>query len=498
VFISHHRHAFFASKTISRTAIRALAMAALAFTVFGANAQSSGDTPLGKELLTAMRRDLGLDAQQAAQYVRAERAAIVLAPKVERELGASFGGSWLERGANGEFALVVAVTDETSAARARAQGANPRIVRRSLSQLNATKDKLDVASRQRKPGAGVYSWYVDVQSNQVVIVGHPKAQWSAAEFASASGVDAAGIRFIASEATPQPAQIVGGERYNIGSGGGCSIGFPVLRGSQTGFATAGHCGPVGTATLGVNGGTQGYVANSTYPVADSAWVRLSFPSAWPLRNWVNNYAGGSVPIVGQAPAPVGAAICRSGWRTGYRCGVVIANNITVFYGQDEINGLTSTSACIGKGDSGGSYITPAGQAQGVASGGFFVAGTDENCGSASPISYHQPIVPLLNLYNLTLYTGGPIPPAITAFVCPQKNNTGPGQYFCYAQFSQKDVTATWNGGVGNTVNGAGYSEFYGTCTPGELIRAVRVVATNSAGSTSITSASFNCPNGPKQ
>ncbi len=453
---------------------------------------------VNQQLLSAMRRDLGLDAQQATRYLDAERSAMARTPEAIKRLGTAYAGSWLEHGKDGRFRLVVAATNAEGAAQARGLGADTRIVQRSLAQLEGVKTGLDKRSSQRKAEAGIHTWYIDVKTNQVVIEADFKAQDAALDFVASSGVDAAAVRFQESKGRPIPTNIIGGERYNLPGGGWCSLGFPVTRGADTGFATAGHCGGAGTTTTGTNGIAQGVFDGSNFPGADSAWVRITNPGAWPLRNWVTNYAGGTVPINGSTQAPIGAAICRSGGNTGYRCGTVNANNVTVNYSAGAVFGLTSTSACVGFGDSGGAYITPAGQAQGVTSGGQFVAGTNDNCASNPPVSFHQPIVPLLNQYGLTLFTGatGGAVPTITSFLCPNYGDSGAGQYICYITYtSGSSASVVWSGASGTTYNYTGGSEFFGRCTSGQSLRLTATV-TNTSGSVSRTSARFACPTGP--
>jgi hypothetical protein len=474
----------------------ALALSAAMMVPFAADAappQDPSASVASKELLSAMRRDLGLDAQQATRYLDAERSAMARTPEARKRLGAAYAGSWLERGKDGRFRLVVAATNADAAAQARALGVQTRIVKRSLAQLDAAKSQLDTVGRQRKADPGIYAWYVDVKTNQVVVEAEFKAQDAALDLVARSGVDAAAVRFKESRGRPMPANIIGGEAYNS-----CSIGFPVTRGADTGFATAGHCGGVGTPATGGNGVAQGVFDGSTFPGADSAWVRITNPGPWPLRNWVTNYAGGTVPINGSTQAPVGAAICRSGRTTGYRCGTVTANNVTVNYVAGAVFGLTSTSACVGFGDSGGAYITPAGQAQGVTSGGQFFPGTNDNCASNPPVSFHQPIVPLLNQYGLTLFTGatGGTPPTITSFVCPNYGDSGAAQYICYMTYSSGSAASVaWTGAGGVISNYAGGSEFFGRCIAGQSLR-ITATVTNASGSVSRTSARFACPTGP--
>ncbi len=482
-----------------------IALSASFFTSLSANAappqdlSESANPTIGKELLAAMRRDLGLDAQQAARYVNAERSAIARTPTVVKRLGGRYAGSWLETDKNGNFRMVVATTDADGVAQARALGADTRLVKRSLAQLDEAKAELDRAGKQRTRDPRIHTWYVDVRTNQVVIESEYKAQDAALDFVASTGVDASAVRFQESQGKPVPVdEIIGGLPYLTPSSS-CSIGFPVTRGSDIGFATAGHCGTVGTTTSGVNGLIQGVFDGSTYPGNDSAWVRITNIGAWTLRNLVSNYAGSSVTIAGSAQAPVGAAVCRSGQTTGYRCGTITANNVTVNYPEGAAFGLTRTSACVGFGDSGGSYITPAGQAQGVTSGGVIPSNTSNNCGSRSPVSFHQPIVPLLNQYGLTLFTGASGAsglPSVTRFRCPDYNNSGGGTYACFVEYtSATPATVVWTGGTGTISEDIGFSQLDGSCVAGQT-RQLTATITNSIGAVSRTSVRFACPTGP--
>ncbi|MCC7247944.1 MAG: S1 family peptidase, partial [Lysobacter sp.] len=391
-------------------------------------------------------------------------------------------------------------TDAASAAQARTLGVETRVVKRSLAQLDAAKSQLDRANRQRKRDAGIHAWYVDIPTNQIVIEADSKAKSAVQDLILSTGVDPTAVRFRESAGKPMTTRIVGGEGYNSAAGS-CSIGFSVTRGADVGFATAGHCGPVGTATTSASNVLQGVVAGSTYPGNDSAWVRITNIGEFRPLDLVSNYAGGFVTVVGSAQAPVGAAVCRSGRTTGYRCGTISAHNVTVNYPEGATFGLTRTSACVGFGDSGGAYLTPAGQAQGVTSGGIIPAGAGDNCASASPVSFHQPIVPLLNQYGLTLFTGnggggsGGLP-TISRFRCPDYNNSGGGTYICTIDYaSATPANVVWSGGNGSAEQDAGSSTFYATCLRGQTLQ-VSATVRNGAGSITRTSARFACPTGP--
>ena len=451
-----------------------------------------------QDLSLALERDLGMDVRQLPAYLATERLATARVPEARRRLGATFAGAWLERGADNGFRLVIGTTGGDAAARIRALGADARIVQRSLAHLEVAKAKLDWLGQRRRLHPDIHAWFVDVASNQVVIEAHPKARGAARDFVAATGIDGASFRVEDSDDAPQPAAaIVGGERYNIG-GSGCSIGFPVTQGANTGFTTAGHCGGVGTVTTGTAGEAQGVFAGAIFPTQDMAWVQITQPSAWLLSNSVSNYAGSAITVIGSAQALVGAMICRSGWKTGFRCGTVRANNVSVNYTAGTVYGLSSTSACIGKGDSGGAFVTPGGHAQGVASGGKSISSqTGHNCNDSSPTSYHQPLNPILSQFGLTLFTGGPqTPPIITHFNCPRPGDTGDGMYVCAVQYtSPTPATVQWLYEAGGSYTAENYSEFYGECVEGQYLN-ITATVTNVNGSTATPMQTFLCKMGP--
>ncbi len=374
--------------------------AALAAPAFAAD---DPGLPVSAAMRQALQRDLGLSAGAIPRYLETERMATRQQSEARRKLGASYAGSWLERDASGEFRLVIATTQQSRTAAARALGADVRVVRHSLDTLDAAKAKLDRQRGKAARNVAVHSWFVDPRDNAVVVTTDPGAEATGKALVAASGVNPALVRYVASPQRPQPVyDIRGGDRYNV-PGSWCSIGFSVTQGANTGFVTAGHCGTAGTAVSGSNGVGIGNFAGSTFPGNDYAWVRNTSAS-WSIQPLVNNYGGGTLGVIGGIEAPVGAAICRSGARTGYRCGTVTAKNVTVNYSAGPTYNLVRSSACVGGGDSGGSFITPGGEAQGVTSGGQLNPQSNENCSLAAPVTFHQPLQPILNAYGLTLQT----------------------------------------------------------------------------------------------
>ncbi|WNG50207.1 hypothetical protein F0U60_43325 [Archangium minus] len=339
------------------------------------------------ELLSAMQRDFGLTAEQARRRMATEAAAARLESKLSKDLGARFGGAWMNEDGS---KLIVGVTDESSAAYVRSIGAEPRLVTRSAQHLERVKSTLD--RNAARADRTIHAWYVDVTTNSVVVLAEDWGRTGAESFVSRSGAADESVRVIASKERPRPLyDLRGGDAYYPGNAR-CSIGFSV----SGGFVTAGHCGGVGTTTSGFNRVAQGTVRGSSFPGNDYGWVQVN--ASWTSQPWVNNYAGGNVGVAGSQEAAVGSSVCRSGSTTGWRCGTIQAKNVTVNYSNGPVYGLTQTNACAEGGDSGGSWIS-GDQAQGVTSGG------SGNC-STGGTTFFQPLNPILSVYGLSLTTSG--------------------------------------------------------------------------------------------
>lgn len=377
---------------------------------------------LAPALKAAMQRDLGLSSTQLTQYLKVERLAEQQEKSLERQLGRNYAGAWLQRKADGSFGFVVA---STSASNAKAiSGVERRLARHSLAALNAAKGQLDgQLARNRKAPKGVYSWSVDLPSNSVIVGIAPGAEDAGVDFVARSGIDPSTVRFETQNEAPQRLAAVQGGRgyinyFGNGQGARCSVGFPVTQGGTNGFATAGHCGDAGASVyteaagggLGVSIGTfaASVMPQGTASGPDRAWVRLN--SGHTLTPSVYGYGNGDVAVRGSTEAAIGAALCRSGRTTGWHCGTIRSKNVTVSYtdqttGQPDgtVTGLTRTTACAQPGDSGGSFITSAGQAQGVLSGGSgsCPAGRVSN---GAGTTYFTPIRSILSIYGLTLRT----------------------------------------------------------------------------------------------
>lgn len=377
-----------------------------------ASAAGPADT-LPSTLRTAMQRDLGLTQAQLSQYLKVERLANLQEKQLTAAQGRDFAGSWIERASNGNFKVVVATT--SLRAQKGAADVEIRNARYNLAELEGSKAQLDaVLARAGKAPAGVYGWYVDLPGNSVVVSVGKGHEQAGVDFIAASSANAQAVRLETAEEQPSlRVALEGGLGYLRNPGDGylyaCSVGFPVTQG---GFVTAGHCGDAGEITYfepsqWTLGPKIGSFAASSFPAPgqtgnDYAWVRVD--AGHTLVPAVDGYGKGDVTVRGSTEAAVGAAICRSGRTSGWRCGTIEAKNQTVSYSTGEtILNLTRTTACSEGGDSGGSFITGPGQAQGVLSGG------SGSCKGKQPNnrtrSFYQPLLPILQRYGLTLLTG---------------------------------------------------------------------------------------------
>jgi putative cell wall-binding protein len=184
--------------------------------------------------------------------------------------------------------------------------------------------------------------------------------------------------------------VLGGEPYGYATGPtsaeACSIGFNgyALPGGASEFATAGHCmeGQTGATTVqeitesapGLSGAvTFGATIGASVPSSfefgsgyDTGLIQVSNSALTPapaITTWGGGQGSpqsGQLAVTGETPAIVGAPICKSGARTGWTCGSVLAVDQEVDVMDDAgddhtVNGIV-TSVCVLPGDSGGAAV----------------------------------------------------------------------------------------------------------------------------------------------
>jgi len=350
-----------------------------------ATALVAATTPASAQEL-ALKRDLGLSDAEVAELRAAEAEAVELEEELRDSLGSDFGGVYLDADTT---EITVAVTDPAAVSRVDADDVTVDVVDFGETALNDFVASLNAIADTADPK--VTGWYTDLESDAVVITTLRGGTPAAEELAERAGLDERAVRIVEEDEEPQSlAAIIGGNPYYFGNYR-CSTGFSVRQGSQTGFATAGHCGSTGTRVSS----PSGTVAGSYFPGRDMGWVRIT--SADTVTPLVNRYNGGTVTVTGSQEAATGSSVCRSGATTGWRCGTIQSKNQTVRYAEGTVTGLTRTTACAEGGDSGGPWLTGS-QAQGVTSGGT------GDCRSGG-ITFFQPINPLLSYFGLQLVTG---------------------------------------------------------------------------------------------
>lgn len=382
----------------TRVAIGAVLMAA---GITAAAVPASATAPNAFD--AAVQRDLGLSADEAqARFAQQDRAAAI-ERALSKKLGAAFGGAYFDAASG---SLVVGVTDQASAAAVRAAGAKATLVQYSQRQLDAIQAKLATLDA----AAGVTGWYTDVRANRVV-VNVNRAAATAATDAYLTKAQAVSDAVTVAEVSASPrvltkpskpgkpsavAYVRGGDAWTT-LAWRCSVGFSATgaTGSKH-YVTAGHCTRGAGPVNGYNGKPQGSLGGSVFDIRGD-YGKVDVTSAeWALAGTVNRYGGGDLAVKGSTEAPVGAAVCRSGSTTGWHCGTIKAKNQTVIYIDGMVvMGLTHTDACAEPGDSGGSFITGTGQAQGMTSGG---SGDCKEGGE----TYFQPVNESLQAYGLQL------------------------------------------------------------------------------------------------
>ncbi|MFH8749773.1 S1 family peptidase [Streptomyces rimosus] len=324
-------------------------------------------------LALATTATLSLASANAADGPAVKQLTPAAATALASQLSGHAAGSYYDARAK---KLVVNVVDRKAADAVRAKGAEARMVRHSLAQLDAARATLK--QRATIPGT---AWAMDPRANKVVVTADRTV--SGAKLDKLNKVvkslgSKAELRRTAAKFTPF---IAGGDAI-WGSSSRCSLGFNVTKGGQPYFLTAGHCGNAVKSWSDKQGGQEiASTEDSKFPGNDYAIAKYTADTAHPSE--VNTYGGSPQKITKAADATVGQKVKRSGSTTQVHDGTVKALDASVNYQEGTVEGLIQTDVCAEPGDSGGALYDGE-SALGLTSGG------SGNCSSGGE-TYFQPV-----------------------------------------------------------------------------------------------------------
>lgn len=313
-----------------------------------------------------------------------EAAAAALLPAAEAAAGPALAGTWFDPGTS---RLMVGTWDAATVDAITALGATP---------LLRTGPRLDPAGLQRtldqRAAAGlppeIADYGVDEATQRLdVALSGPRTP---AVDAFLAGLDPAGLQVRTGAAAPRHhADMSGGDTIMSGYEK-CTLGFTARAGRQDWILTAGHCTRGNPDWRSEDGVAIGSGAKSAPADLDAGAIPVTEPS------WTPRPTVGATTVRGSREAPVGSTVCLTGATSGRVCGEITGRNRSVSFDGQMQNGMGVAALCSRQGDSGGPYITAAGQAQGIHSG-----GGDDDAGCAS---YFTPVGAALRAFGLTLDT----------------------------------------------------------------------------------------------
>jgi streptogrisin D len=309
-----------------------------------------------------------------------------VATTLQQELGDSSAGSYRHK-VTGK--LVVTVTDNDGARKARKAGAVPRRVANSGATLRQATEELG-----SWPTVAGTSWAVDPMTNQVLVTADNTVSGGNLERVKEYVTRLGGKARLERVAGTFKTHVAGGDAILAGGGGRCSLGFNVRSGNRTFFLTAGHCTNISAQWSARNVGTIGVRRGSSFPGNDFGIVEYTNASV-AKPGAVNLYNGSQQDITAAANPVVGQTVRRSGSTTGVHEGRVTALNATVNYAEGRVSGLIRTTVCAEGGDSGGSLFAGT-TALGLTSGG------NGDCDSGGT-TFFQPVVEALNAFGVSVY-----------------------------------------------------------------------------------------------
>jgi hypothetical protein len=328
---------------------------------------------------------------------------LLQASSLESKLGPRVVGSYFDN--SGE--LIVAVSDQATAAAVRAAGAIPKLVRYTATELNSVQDELDHLAIGSSAGQ-VKSWYVDPVSGTVVVtVAAGAGDLITKRFLRAAEQNGAKVTVRRSQGkvtlTDGEFGLLGGLQVDKNTGFTCSLGFNATTGEgQHIFLTAGHC-TSGKPSWSRNGYVLGNTRTSSFPGNDFGTV--SVIDGWDPQGRVERWGSEDIVVRGVASPTVGSEVCKSGKSTKWTCGRIVARNVTVNYGNNRVvKGLFQHTACVEAGDSGGANMS-GDYAQGITSGAALISGECQAKYGQQNESYSQPIGEALSASGASLVLG---------------------------------------------------------------------------------------------
>jgi streptogrisin C len=328
---------------------------------------------------------------------------LLQAEELDTRLGSRAVGSYFDD--SGE--LVVAVSDQATAALVREAGAIPKLVRFTAAELFSVQSELDHLATGSSAGQ-VRSWYVDPLTGTVVVTVPTGARdLLTKRFLQAAERNGAKVTVHRSAGkltlTDGEFGLLGGLQVDKNTGYTCSLGFNARTsdGARI-FLTAGHC-TSGKPSFSRNGYILGNTRTSSFPGNDFGTV--SVIDGWDQQGRVERWGTDDVTIRGYVNPTVGAPVCKSGKSTKWTCGRIVARNVTVNYGNNQVvKGLFQHTACVQAGDSGGANMS-GDYAQGITSGAALISGQCMDKYGQANESYSQPIGEALSASGASLVLG---------------------------------------------------------------------------------------------
>jgi hypothetical protein len=377
----------------------------------------SSQTQVQKEarqaLVKQLVKDHGVSSAEARRRADRQPAQLKLAAKVQKNLGPTYGGAWIDQKHGGTLTIGVTKAPAAPKVRSTAKSAGLSETRtttvrysfKHLEQVSAALAKR-VAKANKGAKSGLQTGIATpdnvvklsrLRGADLVPAQRDVLRWAKREFGGAVKISTYAHKSVPKYcyndyACDPPlrsglAIFTGGAR--------CTSAFMTYYGSRYYMLTAGHCAELGywwdVSTYNYGYQNVGGAVDYTFGwYGDSAIVSVDNPGWWRPRGWVLY----ETPVYGTERDYVGGYVCKQGSTTGYTCGTVTQVNATVYYPNRTLSGMTWSNACTAAGDS-GSGVFYGNYAHGILSGGPY-----SGCGMI-----HEPIGRALSSMGVYLLRG---------------------------------------------------------------------------------------------